>query len=369
MAKKWLNEELDFLKKNYGVMPIDELCEYLGRSKPSIIHKADREDITAPRQWSDEEIQYLKDNYKTHTYKQLSEHLNRTKSAIDLKINRLGLVKSQYTYNHSFFKNIDTEEKAYWCGFIMADGNVFRFDETNICELCIKLQEGDADHLRKFNKSLEGNIPVTLYESANIMPDGCIHIAKMCQIRIYSEEMFHDIKKYGVIPNKSLIKEFPENIPENLIRHYIRGYFDGNGTVCLSGKKSNPSDKKYVRCSFATGSRKFAENLKNKLKKHNIETSRIFKKKDANCYTISICGMRNTDNFLKFIYDNSTIYLDRKFHKKNHLYKITNMEQRLLRQTEMSVHSRNESSGKEIGKPEMVIRMEGCTKDAVTCRA
>ncbi len=37
-----------------------------------------------------------------------------------------------------------------------------------------------------------------------------------------------------------------------------------------------------------------------------------------------------------------------------------NMEQRLLRQAEKSVHSRNESSEKENGKAEMLIRVEGC---------
>lgn len=45
------------------------------------------------------------------------------------------------------------------------------------------------------------------------------------------------------------------------------------------------------------------------------------------------------------------------------------MEQRLLRQAEKSVYSRNESSGKENGKPETVIRVEGCTNDTVTRRA
>ena len=29
-----------------------------------------------------------------------------------------------YTYNKKFFKEINTEEKAYWAGFIAADGNI-----------------------------------------------------------------------------------------------------------------------------------------------------------------------------------------------------------------------------------------------------
>lgn len=36
------------------------------------------------------------------------------------------------------------------------------------------------------------------------------------------------------------------------------------------------------------------------------------------------------------------------------------MERRLLRQAEKSVHSRKESSEKENGETEMLIRVEGC---------
>lgn len=31
---------------------------------------------------------------------------------------------TKYNYNRNFFSKIDTEDKAYWAGFIAADGNV-----------------------------------------------------------------------------------------------------------------------------------------------------------------------------------------------------------------------------------------------------
>ena len=96
------------------------------------------------KQWTNDEIIFLKENYKTMTYKQMSEQLNRTKSAIDLKINRLGLKKDKYTYNHDYFENIDSPQKAYWLGFIYADGGVAIDDKTNSCELSIKLQASDV---------------------------------------------------------------------------------------------------------------------------------------------------------------------------------------------------------------------------------
>ena len=92
------------------------------------------------KQWTEEEISFLKDNYKSMTYRQLSEHLDRSKLAIDLKINRLGLKKGKYTYDHDYFECIDTSDKAYWLGFIYADGGIFVNERLNSCELSIKLQ-------------------------------------------------------------------------------------------------------------------------------------------------------------------------------------------------------------------------------------
>ncbi len=42
-----------------------------------------------------------------------------------MKVNKSELNKNRkYFFNQQFFKNIDSEEKAYWLGFLMADGCV-----------------------------------------------------------------------------------------------------------------------------------------------------------------------------------------------------------------------------------------------------
>lgn len=332
--KQWQEKEIQFLKENYGIISLKEISKILDRSIASIKYKAERENIKSAREWTEEELEYLKSNYKEMTNKELAEHLNRSKAAVDLKINRLGLSKEKYHYNRNFFKEISTEEQAYWCGFIMADGCVSSISKINSCELSIKLQAGDAEHLRKFNKALNGNIPVAFTdhfcEIAN--PPRILRIA---QIRLYSEAIFHDLEKYGVIPNKSLIKQFPQNISNKLMRHYIRGYFDGNGCITLSGSKNTQFDKRYIICSFYTGSKDFAEGLLNYLHQVEIKTSAIYTTNDKNtCFVVRIAGLQNVDKFLHFLYDDSTIYLERKFQKKNKLYEITCMSERLLRQSE-----------------------------------
>ena len=326
--KQWTQEEITFLENNHEKLTADEISQALERSIISVKHKLLRNNLHSSKKWSDDEIKYLIEHYKTNTYKELSQYLNRSKSAIDLKINRLGLKKSKYNYDQSYFQNIDSEEKAYWLGFIMADGSVSKNEDTNSCELVIKLQISEEEHLKKFNKSLMGNIPVTIHErnsSFNNQP------YKYCQIRLYSERIFHDLSKYGVIPAKSLIKQFPDNIPDNFQKHYIRGYFDGNGTIVISGKKNQ-----YISCSFCSGSDLFLSGLKDTLMIHGIKSGVIYKEKDKNSFVLKISGMSNVDNFFRFIYSDSSIYLNRKYNKYTDLYRKTDMERRLLRQIEKS---------------------------------
>ena len=323
--KNWTIEEENFIRENYYKLEAKEIAEHLGRTLSSVQHKISRMEIVGKR-WTDEEIEYLKNNYLVKTNKELSKELNRSKSAIDLKINRLGLVKSPYYYDHNFFENINNEEKAYWLGFIMADGCV-TIGKNNSCELTIHLQTRDIGHLKKFNKSLKGNVPIQTKERLCTFTN---KYNKISIIRFYSQKMVHDLEKYNVIPRKSLVKEFPTNLPKELMNHYIRGYFDGNGCITNSDK--------YVGCSFCSGSFKFIEGLRKFLNENGIKTSPTRKKdKDSNCYIIQIYGIKNCDNFLNYIYKNSTIYLDRKFNKKSQLYKTLNIYQKLLPQSEMIV--------------------------------
>lgn len=300
------------------------------------------------KQWTNDEIIFLKENYKTMTYKQLSEKLDRTKTAIDLKINRLGLKKDKYTYNHDYFENIDSPQKAYWLGFIYADGGVFINSKTNSCELSIKLQASDHEHLRKFNKALGGNVDIS-FDTRKCNLNGKTY--DMCQIRFYSSKLVHDIGNYGVTPNKTLSIRFP-NIDKSLYTDFIRGYFDGDGSIYENKKKSGPSS---IAANFTCGSIGFLEDLRTILYENGIY-SYIATWKDK-APKLIIGGMKNTHHFLYYIYSKKSEYLERKYKKTIYLYEHLDIEQRLLRHSEMSGSFISE---KESGNPEMEIRVEGC---------
>ena len=74
----------------------------------------------------------------------------------------------KYHHNENFFEVIDTEEKAYWLGFMYADGwimdNSKRYGQDHFG---ISISNKDEEHLRKFLKSLNATNPIN-YDSSGI---------------------------------------------------------------------------------------------------------------------------------------------------------------------------------------------------------
>lgn len=306
---RWNSNEINYLKENYGKKTNEEIAKYLGKTISSVQHKAEREGIKSSKYWTDDEIEFLKNNYKDMTYKELSNKLGRSKSAIDIKINKLGFKKSNYNYNYSFFNEINSEEKAYWLGFIAADGCVYVNDKTNSCEVFIKLQASDVNHLRKFNKALNGNVSPKFEEKLCNLNN---KLEKCCIIRFYNQEMAHDLIKHNVTPNKSLTLKFPTTLKDEYVKYFIRGYFDGNGCIINS------------RCDFTCASDSFIDSLRKVLYDEGIYTY-VREQKENKSKRVVISGKENINNFLNYIYKDATIYLDRKFNRFINFKQLNNI--------------------------------------------
>ena len=75
--------------------------------------------------WSKEELKYLHDNFDCKTYPEIANVLKRTVGAVRVKASKEGLRQpSKYVYDSDYFECIDNNDKAYWLGFISADGYV-----------------------------------------------------------------------------------------------------------------------------------------------------------------------------------------------------------------------------------------------------
>lgn len=207
----------------------------------------------------------------------------------------------KYKINESFFKKIDTEEKAYWLGFIVADGTIGRRNNIS-CILKIALSPKDKSQLLKFLKSIDSNYPIHRYKvgyNKEYITD---------EICIYSKVLIKDLKKYGVVSRKTFKTFFP-NILSKLQRHFIRGYFDGDGCIFLS-KNSNISSRVSIR-----GTLTLLQSIQNLLIKNcNVNKTKILK--NNGIWDLQYGGNKQVKRILNYLYKDSNIYLNR----KNKLY-------------------------------------------------
>ena len=207
----------------------------------------------------------------------------------------------KYSYNKDVFKVIDTEEKAYWLGFIYADGYIVNgIKGKNNDSLGITLSNKDKEHIEKFKKSIDSNHPIRIYKSK--------YGSNSARIIIQDEELVADLIELGVLRNKSLILKFPTTdvVDKSLIYHFIRGYFDGDGSFKKKGQKLNGYDFSVL------GTIEFLTELRTYLGVDN-EIRKCNKNNDSNNYHLTFGGNRKVKQVANMLYGNANIYLDRKY--------------------------------------------------------
>lgn len=251
--------------------------------------------MTNRKFWTKEQLDYLIENYKDKNMNHLIEYLGKSYNSIRLKASRLNLPKRSSEIDMKYFMEIDSEEKAYWLGFIYADGYIIERKEGS--EFGLELSIVDIGHLSKLKESLNSNTEIT----TRVRSTGL----EMCSFRIYKKEFVNTLKIQGIITNKSLTKTFP-TIKKELIRHFIRGYFDGNGYIGFTKSES-------IKVALCSGSREFLKELI-KIISSELDFKREYipYQSDVNVYNFIPTNKHDINLFLDFIYKNSSLYLERK---------------------------------------------------------
>lgn len=133
-----------------------------------------------------------------------------------------------------YFDVIDTEAKAYWLGFIVADGCILWNETTGNYALQVVLQTEDEDHLLTLEHDMGGSrAPMVV----STQLDGYGEY-KAVKLTWYSKYLVLRLMDIGVRPRKSGNETFP-TIPEQFSQHFWRGIFDGDGCLVTQSKGSN----------------------------------------------------------------------------------------------------------------------------------
>jgi hypothetical protein len=242
-------------------------------------------------------IKMLKENLSVVA---ISKRLKVTRGVIYDFLHRLGIedvreFRRSIKFNQSFFSKIDTEEKAYWLGFVCADGCVYI--KHPIYRIQIHLNNIDFGHLKKWHKSIESCQNVTKHgETVN----SAHHSQQMCE----------DLICHGCVPRKSLVLRFPVIHP-NLIRHFIRGYFDGDGSIYWHKNKGQYNGG--MRLAIV-GTQLFLETLQDELRKVlNVKPKKLFSRIDHPLtFQLVFGGYQESKKIAEWMYNDASIFLDRK---------------------------------------------------------
>lgn len=265
--------------------------------------------------FNEEQIKQLINN--GYNISQISEIIDIPNRRLGEMLNyfKINIISSRYikNTNHNYFSKIDSEDKAYILGFLLADG-------------CVSIEPKKRNNeIYSYSKRITFCNSIDDIETISFIKDkicptaklkftqnnkGAKNRKKQVQLRINSSKIVDDLIKMNIKPRKTYDFDFMfdfNNIPKHLIRHFIRGFFDGDGWININ--------QKYYQCvGFVGTSFNFINQLKTLFDEIFNYSSRIdsLKNKNITTYSLNLYLGKDSSEFYNYLYKDSTIYLNRK---------------------------------------------------------
>lgn len=233
------------------------------------------------------------------------------KNNIKMRTDREQALK--YTCDEDFFEKIDTEEKAYWLGFMYSDGFLQIPRKHGKAKIGITLTEDDKKHLEKFKNDINFTGPIKTYSPS----ESCYYGTKnYSRILISSPKMAEDLIKNGCSYKKTLSLSYPseEIVSKNLERHFVRGLIDGDGSLIICYENNPNIIHKEFEISF-TGTKSIVEGVKHFFNKDKLALVQRFPEREKDNYSVTFGGNDQALKIAKILYEDAKVYLDRKYEK------------------------------------------------------
>jgi hypothetical protein len=211
--------------------------------------------------------------------------------------------KSKFKKSSNYrFEKIDTKEKAYTLGFILADAAI----TLNNTEISVSLRDREvADFVSDI---IGGNVLVShkYIKKKRIFPKARV-IKKIVDITKFTGGYAKKDRHYPIIR-------------DDLERYMIQGLFDADG--CITWGRRKDKNRIWQKVSF-TSQLKILQGVQQYLiKKLHISTT-IRPKSNENCYVLEFANLQDVMTFCEHIYPNEDfIILKRKYLK----YKALRLE-------------------------------------------
>lgn len=245
---------------------------------------------------------------------EIAKRMDVSNSVIYRMLSKNGVTRSnkensvKYLVDHNYFDEISDRDKAYWLGFLYADGFIIK--QGNQKSVGLTLATKDREHLEAFKSALSSQHPIHDYISNNGN--------EYSRLLITSEQMFDQLSQKGCIERKTTTLTFPPNhiVPKVYQSDFIRGYFDGDGSFSKCSPKSKlPYSIKIMGTS---------EMIHSIIEVAGIERFYIGKrhKNNVNNYSLEINHSEEIMKFSEYIYQFTGYTLSRKYKRYQELRSV-----------------------------------------------
>lgn len=201
---------------------------------------------------------------------------------------------TENTIDENIFSIIDTKDKAYWLGFLYADGTI----RTNRNEISLELQEQDLLSVQAFHE---------FCNNSNIIRKHVVYRNNKQYISYCSSfssaKVKQDLFRLGCTSQKSLSLVFPNSVQVSdiFLADFIRGYIDGDGYIQYDNQKHRYR-------IMILGTKEFLQGLLYRTGWNNGSIYQV-----GNIYRLELGNKTQIFSQLQFLYQNSTQHLLRKY--------------------------------------------------------
>ena len=278
-------------------------------SNTEFVHPSpDKRKLGRPPRITESQVTDIVSSYSTCTAKELaSKHKLSKRYILKLwaKHGMKGKSRRKYAVDLNYFATIDSPDKAYFLGFIAADGCV-RKPVHGPLVLAIRVSSKDEEILVSFLKHLRSDIPV--HHSPYTTPWNKA-IKEASYVYVIGDKICGDLAKHNVVQRKTQDYE-PTPLPDSLMPHFTRGYFDGDGTIYKVGTKGGNAPSDY-RLAIAVNN-KTGCFFQRYLEGENIRCS-LIEDKGSSQFQLRINDNLSKQRFIDLLYgDSNGLFLTRK---------------------------------------------------------
>ena len=208
---------------------------------------------------------------KNHYSTSVNKKFDKYSSSNELLDDYHKVLKWHPNLDLNYFKNIDSIEKAYWFGFLLAEGHLLK-TKKGYLGLSVGINVEDGILIKKFIKAIGFNPKMVRYIKRRMYNKEKeeYYINRGFEVRFKDQFFMHNLIDQGYpIGRKSGKIRFPSFFNPEYDLACLLGYFDGDGSI---GKYESG-----IQIVVASKSQAFIEDIKSKFGIHyKIMTTKKF---------------------------------------------------------------------------------------------